>query len=365
MSEIKAIDLSDDIQSQVRVAYEQKTPLRIQGGNSKSFYGNPIAGQVLDISEHQGVTSYEPSELVISARAGTPLNVLEKVLDEHNQMLAFEPPAFADTATIGGTIACNLSGPRRAYNGAARDLLLGTKIINGKGEFLSFGGEVMKNVAGYDVSRLMAGAMGTLGVIMDVSLKILPKPEIESTQVLSLGTAEAIERIHQWSRQPLPISASCIYNGQLYVRLSGTDSGVQAAITTIGGEVLDNSALFWQQIKEHQHEFFQWDDHEQVSLWRLSLLSNAPELQLDTDTLYEWGGALRWLKSSESEETIRKTVNTFQGHATLFRSAYTDSGREVHIFQPLPESLLKLHMNLKRSFDPEGILNPGRMYPEL
>ena len=358
MSEVVSNNISDELQATVLNAYELKTPLRIQGGNSKAFYGYDVDGSLLDVSGHQGIISYEPTELVISAHAGTLLKTLEAVLDEQNQILAFEPPAFGDTATIGGTIACNLSGPRRAYGGAARDLLLGSRILNGKGERLTFGGEVMKNVAGYDVSRLMAGAMGTLGVLLDVSLKTLPKPETELTLMLSIDTSDALAQIHQWSRLPMPISASCIVEGQLFIRLSGTDDGIQAARKIMGGETIEYSETFWQSIKEQQHNFFKLDEGQ--SLWRLSLASNAPELDIDGSQLYEWGGALRWLKTTETAQEIREIVESLQGHAIHFQGTERNE-----IFHPLNTSLLKLHQNLKQSFDPEGILNPGRMYPDF
>lgn len=353
------MNISNELQDRVLGAIENKSPLRIQGSNSKFFYGYETDGEELNISGHVGVTSYEPSELVISARAGTPLKEIEAVLAEQNQMLAFEPPYFGDEATLGGTIACNFSGPRRASRGAARDYVLGAKVLNGKGEILSFGGEVMKNVAGYDVSRLMAGAMGTLGVILDVSLKIMPKPEAELTLVLSVDSKDALKKIRQWSRLPLPISASCIYNQQLFVRLSGTDSGIQAAKKQIGGDELEQADRFWYAIKEQQHDFFQIGDNE--SLWRLSVASNAPVLPLKGNTLYEWDGALRWLKSNDSADIIRDAVSSYQGHGILFRNDFVQN-RDEEIFQPLFPGVLKLHQNLKLAFDPNGIFNPGRMY---
>jgi len=355
------VDISSELQAHVIKAAESNMTLQIQGGNSKAFYGNHYdknQSERLELSGHMGVTAYEPTELVISAHAGTPLKEIQSLLDEHQQMLAFEPPAFGDEATLGGTIACNLSGPRRAYSGAARDFVLGTRILNGKGEILSFGGEVMKNVAGYDVSRLMAGAMGTLGVILDVSVKTVPKPEVEITLVQSLNTAEALKKIHEWAQLPLPVSATCINNQQLYIRLSGTEKGVQAAKIILGGEALENSESYWLSIKEQQADFFLSDKND-TSLWRLSLASNTPEIELYGDTLYEWGGALRWIKSSDSAENIRNQVMPLQGHAVRFQNAYDDA------FQPLSKPLLKLHQNLKQSFDPSGILNPGRLYKNL
>ena len=352
-------DISQQLQQQIQHAFEQATALRIAGGNSKLFYGHLVTGEVLDISGHRGVINYEPTELVITARAGTPLAEIEKLLDDNGQMLPFEPPAFGDNATVGGTIACNLSGPRRAYAGAARDFLLGCKIINGKGEILSFGGEVMKNVAGYDVSRLMAGAQGTLGVLLDVSLKVLPKAEVETTQTIQCSPADALENIHAWLQTPLPISASSFHDSMLHIRFSGAEKAVNAAINTIGGESRENAEHYWHQLKEQQLDFFSTEK----PLWRLSLASDTRPFATDIDEknwLYEWGGALRWLKSDTPVEAIQSAAAEIDGHATLFRHL----GKEA-LFQPLTPGLLRIHKNLKQAFDPKNILNPGRLYQEL
>ena len=348
-------DISQSIQQQVLDAFENSSALYIVGGNSKSFYGRTVSAQPLNVAQHHGILNYEPTELVITVRAGTPLDEIEKTLADHGQMLPFEPPAFSSGATIGGTIACNFSGPRRAYTGAARDYLLGCKIINGKGEILSFGGEVMKNVAGYDVSRLMAGAMGTLGVLLEVSLKVLPQPETERTQLLHCSTTEALEKIHALSQTPLPISASCFTDSQLYIRLSGASKAVNAAIDSIGGDSLENADQYWRDVKEHKLDFF----NAEKPLWRLSMASDIAPLPLQGETLYEWGGALRWLRSNESAELIQNSLATIDGHASLFRH------QQHGMFQPLTPGLLRLHKNLKAAFDPKNILNPGKLYPEL
>ena len=358
-------DISQQLQQQVQHAFERKKALSIIGGNSKAFYGRTderiASAETIDLSDHRGVLNYEPTELVITARAGTPLHEIEKVLEDNGQMLPFEPPAYADSATIGGTIACNLSGPRRAYTGAARDFLLGCKIINGKGEILSFGGEVMKNVAGYDVSRLMAGAVGTLGVLLEVSLKVLPKAEMESTQLFHCSTIEALDKMHAWSQTPMPVSASSYYDSKLRVRLSGATEAVKAAIETVGGETMADSGQYWLQLKEHQLDFFANDK----PLWRISLASDIESLGLPAnydkdDCLYEWGGALRWLKSDVPAELIQRAVAELDGQASLFRHD-GHSG----LFQPLRPGLMRIHQNLKHAFDPENILNPGKLYPEL
>ena len=359
-------DISQQLQKQVQDAFDKKTALSIIGGNSKSFYGCTDAlaasAETLDISGHLGVLNYEPTELVITARAGTPLQYIENLLEGNGQMLPFEPPAFSDNATIGGTIACNLSGPRRAYTGAARDFLLGCKIINGKGEILGFGGEVMKNVAGYDVSRLMAGAMGTLGVLLEVSLKVLPKPEVESTQLFQCSTVEALEKIHDWSQTPLPLSASSYHDSILRIRLSGAKEAVKAAEDTVSGETMAEAEQYWQQLKEQRLDFFTGDK----PLWRISLASDCESIGLpegyddEDDCLYEWGGALRWLKCDAPAEMIQLAAAELDGHASLFRHDGHSS-----VFQPLTPGLMRIHQNLKQAFDPENIFNPGKLYPEL
>jgi glycolate oxidase FAD binding subunit len=369
-------DISQQLQQQVQLAFQQKTPLCIVGGNSKAFYGRVVTGRIdngtkpaetLDVSGHTGVLNYEPTELVITARAGTPLAEIEKLLDDNSQMLPFEPPAFAESATIGGTIACNLSGPRRAYAGAARDFLLGCKVINGRGEILSFGGEVMKNVAGYDVSRLMAGALGTLGVLLEVSLKVLPKAEQESTRLFHCSTHEALHKIHAWSQTPMPVSASSFSNSILRVRLSGASKAVKAAIETIGGETQDDAQRYWYQLKEQQLDFFTTTK----PLWRISLASDIESLDrpvdfAQDDCLHEWGGALRWLKSDIDADTIQGLAAEVDGHASLFRpEPQTSREKQPGLFQPLTPGLLRIHKNLKQAFDPENILNPGKLYPEL
>jgi glycolate dehydrogenase FAD-binding subunit len=350
-------DISKLLQKKILDAYENKSPLKICGGNSKVFYGHNIKANILNIAEHRGIISYEPTELVITARAGTSLAEIETTLNQSQQMLAFEPPAYSNAATIGGTVACNLSGPRRAYAGAARDSVLGCNIINGKAEKLKFGGQVMKNVAGYDASRLMCGAFGTLGVLLDISLKVLPKPEAEITLSLQCDIHQAIKNIHQWVKQSLPVSASCYDGTQLFIRLSGNASAVKSAQHIIGGECIENTQTFWLSVKDQSHDFFKTDK----PLWRLSLASNSSPLNIDGDTFYEWGGALRWLHTDESAEKIRTTLDAIDGHATLFKHNSINAA----LFHPLNSGMLRIHKQLKNAFDPENILNPGRMYKEF
>jgi glycolate oxidase FAD binding subunit len=349
--------IQQDLQQQVQSAVTSRTPLAIRGGNSKAFYGRTTNGDTLSLGGHQGIIDYTPSELVISVRAGTPLSELEATLAEEGQMLPFEPPRYGETATIGGCIASGLSGPRRPYTGAVRDFVLGVNCINGKGEYLRLGGQVMKNVAGYDLSRTLTGSLGTLAVLLDAHLKVLPRPQLETTLVQHCTAATAVELFNQWAGQPLPLSAACHMDDTLYIRLSGMAEGVQAAASTIGGDSLDNAAQFWDQLREQQLPFFSGE----TPLWRLSVPAATPPLALDSATLLDWGGAQRWLKTGLPADVIRSSVAAVGGHATLFRGGDRDSA----VFQPLLPAMLALHQRVKNALDPAGIFNPGRMYPEL
>lgn len=346
-------DDSEDLIERVRQAIESRTPLCIRGGGSKSFYGREPAGETLSTASHSGVVDYEPTELVLTARSGTPLEEIEALLAEHGQMLAFEPPHFDDCATLGGAIACGLSGPRRPYVGAARDFVLGVRMINGRGEDLRFGGQVMKNVAGYDVSRLMTGSMGTLGVLLEVSLKVLPRPRAECTLVLEAEAAGAAAMQARWSKTASPISATCHVDDLLHVRLSGSEKGIASARDRIGGEESPEGDQFWLHIREQRHPFFRPDR----DLWRVSVPPAAPALEAEGEMLTEWSGALRWIRSNATPQALRDAAARRGGHATLFRGADRDQ-----VFHPLSEGLLRLHKNVKKAFDPSGIFNRGRMY---
>ena len=349
--------LVEQFSETIRTAADAKRPLRIRGGGSKDFYGNTPAGDPLEVSAYSGIIDYEPTELVITARAGTPLADIESTMRDQGQMLGFEPPHFAGGATLGGCIAAGLSGPRRPWAGAVRDFVLGVRLLDGRGTDLRFGGQVMKNVAGYDVSRLLAGSMGTLGVILEVSLKALPLPPAELTVCREQPRDQAIALMNQWAGQPLPVTATCHVEKRLYVRLAGAASAVKAAAHKIGGEEVTNAAEFWRDIRNQRDLFFAGH----APLWRLSLRSTAPEPDLPGPQLVEWGGALRWLKSDADAATIRNAARKADGHATLFRRGKAD----IAAFHPLPEVLMQLHRRVKQAMDPAGILNPGRMYAEM
>jgi glycolate dehydrogenase FAD-binding subunit len=342
----------------VRQAGENR-PLRLRGGGTKDFYGQALEGAILDTRAYSGIVAYEPSELVITARCGTPLAEVEAAMRERGQMLAFEPPHFGEAATLGGAVAAGLSGPGRQAAGALRDFVLGVKIMDGRGDVLCFGGQVMKNVAGYDVSRLMAGSLGTLGIVLEASLKALPLPVAEATLRLELPEDRTIEQLNRWGGKPLPISASAWNDGTLAIRLSGAAAAVRDAYARIGGErVQDAEALrLWSGVREHTDRFFRND----APLWRISVPSTTPPLGLLGEQLIEWGGALRWLCSHADARTVREAAKRAGGHATLFRGGDKSAG----VFQPLAPALMRIHKDLKREFDPRGIFNRGRMYPDF
>ncbi len=347
----------DDLVAAIRAAHGSHTPLRIRGGGSKDFYGGMLAGEVLDVAGYRGIVAYEPTELYLTARCGTPLAEIEATLAECGQRLAFEPPGFSG-ATLGGCVAAGLSGPGRQQAGAVRDFVLGVKLVDGTGQVLDFGGQVMKNVAGYDVSRLLAGSLGTLGVLAEVTLKVLPKPVAERTLVFGLDAAEAVARLNQWGGRPLPISASFWHDGQLWLRLSGAGAAVEAACSELGGRPASVDAdNFWHAVREQRHPAYAGG-----VLWRLAVPTATPVLPLAGLRAIEWGGALRWY--GEEAETARAAAAAAGGHATLYRAPESLRCR-VDAFAPLSPALLALHRRLKKSFDPLSILNPGRLYSEF
>ncbi|MGZ5101402.1 MAG: glycolate oxidase subunit GlcE [Usitatibacter sp.] len=349
-----ADDFILDLARRVADAAARKAPLRIRGGGSKDFYGGECRGEILDVAQYSGIVAYEPKELVLTVRAGTRLAEVEATLATERQMLPFEPPHFADGATIGGAVAAGLSGPRRAYAGSLRDFVLGTRIVNGKGEDLAFGGRVIKNVAGYDVSRLMAGALGTLGILTEISFKVLPMPSAEVTLALELDEEAANLQANRWAGQPLPLSATAWQDGVLRVRLSGAATAVQAAMAKMGGETSADGAAYWRDLREHRLAFFETGRE----LWRLSLPQTAEPLELAHPQLIEWGGGVRWVCGDANALAIRSSVERAGGHATLFRGG----DKSIGVFHPLKPAILKIHRRLKEAFDPAGILNPGRMY---
>ncbi len=349
-----SFDASEQLLEQVNQALAANTPLRIQGGGSKAHIGRPVEGALLDTRAHRGIVTYDPTELVITVRAGTPLAELEAALDEANQMLPCEPPHLGEGATVGGMIAAGLSGPRRPWSGSVRDFVLGTRVITGHGKHLRFGGEVMKNVAGYDLSRLMTGSFGCLGVLTEVSLKVLPKPRLCRNLRVEMTADRALLKLAEWGQQPVPITAASHDGQALHLRLEGGEGSVNAACDRIGGEALDTG--YWNDLREQRLSFFA----DARPLWRLSLPTNTPVLSLPGEQLIDWAGAQRWLKSDADAQTIRAIAGEVGGHAIGFTAGATASP-----FQPLAEPLLRYHRQLKTQLDPQGIFNPGRMYSEV
>ncbi len=344
-------DITPQLAEQVKQAYESDTPLAIHGGGSKGFLGQPLVGEKVDVSQHQGIVNYQPVELVMTVRAGTPLADVKAALAEKGQCLAFEPPALGDNATIGGTIATGLSGPARPYTGSARDYMLGVRIINGRGEALRFGGEVMKNVAGYDVSRLMTASHGTLGVLTEVSLKVLPQAKATTTLAFDASAAEAVDQFNRWAGQPLPLSATAWAQGRGYVRLSGAASAVDAARAKLPGDVVDDG--LWSELAELTHASIK----DAETLWRLSVPQTAA-MDLDCP-LIEWGGGQRWYAGDMAEGELRDWAESVGGHATAYR------GHAESVFHPLSPAMAALHQRIKTSFDPKGLFNQSRFYREF
>jgi glycolate oxidase FAD binding subunit len=347
------------LEERIRAAAADRRALRICGAGTKDFYGNGLIGDPLDVRGASGIVSYEPGELVLTALGGTPLAEIEHALAAHGQMLAFEPPHHGAGATLGGIVATGFSGPRRPHTGAARDFVLGTHVIDGTGTSLVFGGQVIKNVAGFDVSRLMTGALGTLGVLTRISLKCLPRPKVETTRVVECDGPRALHLVNEWGAKPLPISATCFHAGKLHVRLSGAVAAVADAASVIGGDEIDG-ADFWRALRDQSLDYFRPAMDADATLWRLSVRSTAPWRAWSADTMIEWGGALRWLvcKAPLPAASLRAWAIENGGHATLYRATDKSAGA----FQPLPPSMLVLHERLKQVFDPHRILNPGRMY---
>ena len=355
---------------QVRGARADGLKFNITGGGTKAFYGGPVNGVPLDVRPLAGISAYEPSELVVTVRAGTPLAELEAALAERGQCLPFEPPRFAvpgngTHGTVGGMVAAGLAGPSRAAVGSVRDYMLGATLLNGRGEVLSFGGQVMKNVAGYDVSRLLAGSMGVLGVICEVSLKVLPVPVASVTLRFEWDEATALAKLNEWGGQPLPINASAWWSGMLVLRLSGAAAAVQSAMQRLGGEVVDETlaAPFWQGLRDHSDEFFQ-GAHKAVqtgaTLWRLSVPQTAPVIPFSGEHLVEWGGAQRWVATTTPAATMREAAARVGGHATAFAGGDKTQGA----FTPLAPALATIHRRLKDAFDPDRLFNRGRLFSE-
>jgi FAD/FMN-containing dehydrogenase len=351
---------------QVDHARTHQAPMDIRGGGTKAFYGGPPKGETLDVTGLSGISSYEPTELVATVRAGTLLSELEAALEEHGQCLPFEPPRFSPGGTVGGMVAAGLSGPARANVGTVRDHLLGVTLLNGRGEVLTFGGQVAKNVAGYDVSRLIAGSLGILGVICEVSLKVLPIYRATTTLCFDWDEKRALERLNRWSSQPLPVNASAWHDGRLHVRLAGAAAAVSAACGKLGGAAVaaDEAMTWWLSLRDQTDDFFSLSEADLARgecLWRLSVPATAEPVKLPGRQFIEWHGAERWWRTTTGALAVRAAAAHAGGHATLVRGADKSSG----VFTPVSDVLMRIHQGLKRAFDPACVFNPGRLYAEL
>ncbi|MBS0373552.1 MAG: glycolate oxidase subunit GlcE [Proteobacteria bacterium] len=346
------------IRDRLADAAARGVPVRIRGGGSKDFLGARLEGEPLDTRDYAGVVDYEPSELVVTARAGTPLATLEALLAASGQCLPCEPPHFGGAPTVGGAVAAGLAGPARAALGGMRDYVLGAKLLTARGELLAFGGRVMKNVAGFDVARLLCGSFGILGLIAEVSLKVLPRPAAAATLAFELGEAAALESFLGWARRPLPVTASAWVDGRAYLRLAGAPAAVAAAGRTLGGSRLGDAeaAVLWAALRDHAHPWLA----PRTPLWRLSVPAASAALGLPGTTLIEWGGALRWVRSDAPAATIREAARRAGGSAARWHGAGLAPAHE-----PLPAPLAAIHRRLKDAFDPDRRFNPGRLVAEL
>jgi glycolate oxidase FAD binding subunit len=357
------------LSERVLEAFETRVPLRIRGGDTKLFLAGLEDGPVLDMRSYAGIVDYAPSELVVTARAGTPLAELERALADRGQGLPFEPPRFADergalVGTVGGMVAAGLAGPARPSAGGVRDHVLGALMINGRGEPLRFGGEVMKNVAGYDVARLLAGSWGALGAICEVSLKVLPMPQSALTLRFDLAQEAALEQLHAWAGQPLPLTASVWWRDTLAVRLRGARAAVAAAARRLGGETIppELAAAFWDGLRDQRDDFFAEARHAveagHRALWRLSLPATTPPLPDFDDTLIEWGGAQRWVVAAPDDARVPELAARAGGSALRVLGGLP--GRGAYSPSRLAPTLADVHRRLRESFDPAGIFVPGR-----
>lgn len=356
-------DKVHDLAGQIAEAAEHAVPLMIRGGGTKDFYGEPFRppqAEILDVSALAGIVCYDPDELMLTVRAGTTLREIEAVLAEKRQILPFEPPIFGENSTIGGAVSAGLAGPRRAHCGAVRDFVTGCRMIDGSGQLLNFGGRVVKNVAGYDVHKIMAGAMGTLGVLTELSLKVLPAPFAEESLILEKTEDEARRLCHELMSRPLPLSGTFWAAGRLHLRLSGTESGVRTAVRNIGGERLseERAAAFWSDVRGQRLPSFALAEGER--LWRVAVPDTADNLLLEGDVLVEWGGGLRWYKNRVPADEVRLAASRAGGHATLFRGALREGET---VFTRLEGAASDVQQRLKKLFDPKGILNPQRLFP--
>lgn len=332
-------DLSDEFLGAVASARQAEQKLSIVGTGSKSgLTGDPFnaEGRLLSTVEHTGIVDYRPDELVVTVRSGTPLKELNQTLAREGQMLGCEPPEFRGLGTVGGAVASGIAGPGRAWRGGVRDAVLGVQMINGLGERLNFGGQVMKNVAGFDVSRLQAGAFGMLGLLLEISLKVLPLPQAERTLCLELSLQEAHRRMLEWALEPNPITGTAWLDGVLWVRLSGAEAAVNRAAVQFGGDLQPDND-FWQALRDHSLPFFR------SGVRACRHLPPASPL-LAEDKLIEWNGARRWSHIEVDGSGYRAFADGYARH----RCRDGGGDRVIADYQA----------RIKAAFDPDNLFNP-------
>lgn len=344
------------IQQQVEQAIENNNPLSIQGSNSHVFMLPDYAAgydkqQIIDMTTHTGIIDYQPTELIIKARAGTTIAEIQQTLTQQNQQLPTDFPAYAPTATLGGAIAIGHSGSGRPFLGAIRDHVLGAGLINGAAEILTCGGQVMKNVAGYDISRLLCGSRGTLGPILDVTIKVQPSAESQQTQVFETDENRAISSMNELARRPLPVSAIVYFEEKLYLRLQGAESGVKQAAKTLGGDSLSDSAEFWDSIQQQSHVFF----NPQHPVWRVIVPASTPELELEhkQHSLIDWCGGLRWIHADHITQTDFIHIDNMGGYIENHRGGPATNPSDL-----MTELQKQMHKKIKQAFDPQRLFNP-------
>lgn len=360
-----------DTQEAIHEAIQSKDLLRITGSGTKDWFGAELKGNPLSTKNYQGIINYQPDELVITVKSGTSIKEIELALEEKNQQFAFEPPHFGDNATIGGMVCSGLAGPGRVSAGSLRDFVLGAKIMDGQGQVMNFGGTVMKNVAGYDVSRLMPGSLGTLALLLDVSIKVLPKPIATATLQLEIEQQKAIHTMNLLASQPWPINASCWQgeqNGMLHIRLSGAKAAVESATNSfkknLGMKLLDpdEAKKFWDSLREHQSDWFKSSNHQALPLWRFAVAPTSNPINLPGSTLIEWHGGQRWWQGHLDAAAAKAIAAKAHGHASIFRSSERDLAMLSSLNDnPLTKALVPVQERLKKAFDPHGIFATGRL----
>jgi glycolate oxidase FAD binding subunit len=350
-------DLTAEIADRIRAAAADGGSILLRGGGTKlRRFGRHCDATPLDLAEHRGIIDYRPAEMVMTARAGTPIDTLRAAASAARQMLPFDAPSFGGRATLGGTLACNAAGSDRPWRGSVRDAVLGIRLVNGRGEVLRFGGDVIKNVAGYDVSRLQAGALGTLGCITEVSLRLLPLPDAVLALRRSCPREEAIDALRGVAIRPLPLTGAAWYADTLHLRLAGSESALAGLAENLSAYQEDDTG-FWDALRE-------WRLPELADETPLWILDVAPATALgpgSAEFLIDWGGARRFTRGADSARAAQALAARGGGHA----QGLWGGDRDAAAVASPPPALLDLIRRTKAALDPQRIFNPGRLYPEF